>query len=85
MAKYRKKPVEVEAFELWRDAFPDWFREEGNIQIDTGYNGYFNENTMTLNGNTIVAAGDFIIKDAYGEIYSCGAGKFNATYEKVED
>ncbi|GAA0229690.1 hypothetical protein [Metaclostridioides mangenotii] len=85
MAKYRKKPVEVEAFELGKDEVPNWFREEGNIEIEFDCNGYQNENRMTLNGNTIVTVGEFIIRDAYGEIYSCEAGKFNTTYEKVED
>jgi hypothetical protein len=85
MAKYRKKPVEVEAFELGKDEVPNWFREEGNIQIEHEYNGYFNESTIILNGNTIVTEGDFIIRDGYGKVYSCGSNEFKATHEKVED
>lgn len=80
MAKYRKKPVEVEAFEFGKDVIPNWLWEAGDLVIES----CCNRNSITFNGMTFTE-GEFIIRDAYGDIYSCRANKFMETYEKVEN
>lgn len=91
MAKYRKKPVVVEA-EQW---FPGK-NVEGVIPLseaplvnpilikETGYPveqlGYIH----TLEGGYIVSPGDWIITGVKGEKYACKPDVFEKTYEKVE-
>jgi hypothetical protein len=78
MAKYRKKPVVVEATQFWPDVRP-W--PEG-IRADpaspTGYSMSTLENTAR--GHE-VAAGDWIITGVQGERYPCKPDIFAATYE----
>lgn len=77
MAKFRKKPVVIEA---WRNSgpVPDWVSgeatcmPEGRILIHT------------LEGNMIAEEGDWIIKGMAGELYPCKPAIFEATYEGVE-
>jgi len=86
MAKYRKKPIVIEAyqvryFELLADA-PQWFLDaiEGGIIV--------NENPLkikTLEGPMLVSDGDYVIKGVEDEVYPCKPGIFEATYEKVDD
>ena len=84
MAKFRKKPTEIEAWQ-WdgkaaADARPDWVRV-GGYQITT-------ERELvvpTLAGVRYAALGDWIIRDATGEIYPCKPHIFEATYEAVEE
>ncbi|QZA69659.1 hypothetical protein 035JT004_161 [Bacillus phage 035JT004] len=86
MAKYRKKPVEVEAFLFDVDPAPDWFIEKTNSrEIVLGYemDSVFCL-IPTLEGQMYGSAGDYIIKGIQGEIYPCKADIFEATYEKVE-
>jgi len=92
MAKYRKKPVVVDA-EQW---FPDK-PVEGVIPLteapmvnpvliaETGYRpeqlGYI----RTLEGGHIVSPGDWIITGVKGEKYPCKPDIFEATYERVDE
>lgn len=81
MAKYRKKPVVIEAWQNTDDSeFPEWVddadvgREPGGvILIDT------------LEGVMRAQPGDWIIRGVKGEIYPCKPDIFAATYEHVED
>ena len=94
MMKYRKKPVEVEAYqykhllsddELWRlDATPEWILEA--VRNKTLYYDDAHENLFakTLEGDMRVSDGDYIIKGVNGEIYPCKPDIFEKTYEKVE-
>lgn len=82
MAKYRKKPVVIEAFQ-WNGGYPLPEPLEGNwdnnpmtpskVSIKT-WEGYLN-----------VTKGDWIIKGVQGEFYPCKPDIFQATYEKVVD
>ncbi|AXH71158.1 hypothetical protein BSP36_113 [Bacillus phage BSP36] len=86
MSKYRKKPVEVEAFLFNVDPYPDWFSEKVESRnIVVGYEGDSAFCLIpTLEGQMYGSAGDYIIRGIQGEIYPCKADIFEATYEKVE-
>ena len=83
MAKYRKKPVVIEAI-----------RRTGNNEkeiIDFVSNGtyYINRDggdaiIRTLEGDMIASVGDYIIKGVNGEFYPCKPNIFHKTYEEVK-
>jgi len=84
--KYRKKPIEVEAFRFGEkyDVMPFWIIEASNmgyIRID------FDEDTAvidTLEGTMTVNPGDWIVKGIKGELYPVKHDIFIETYEDVE-
>ncbi|NFA59467.1 hypothetical protein K8O96_12085 [Clostridium sporogenes] len=94
MAKYRKKPVEVEAFQYDGDLvnteeyyyIPGW-AATAHIQRTL----YFSEFEgkpgelfiKTLEGDHHVSVGDYIIQGVNGEIYPCKPDIFEKTYERV--
>jgi hypothetical protein len=81
-AKFRKRPVEVYAFQWNGQApsdWPEWARhrldirwEISNLQIDT------------LEGTHRADKGDWIIRGVKGEVYPCKPDIFELTYEPVE-
>lgn len=87
MGFYRKKPVQIEAFQLGNDYdFDCWIigwcggravgEEEGPnamVAIDT------------LEGTMIANTGDYIICGINGEFYPCKPDIFEASYENVND
>ena len=77
MAKYRKKPIVIEAiqFNLYAqvDDYPGIVIKDGKCVIET------------LEGDMIVNNGDWIITGVKGEKYPCKPDIFEATYEKVEE
>ena len=98
MARYRKKPVEVEARQLTdlaaRDAIADWI-EAGGGQV----NAPFLEPFLlieTLEGvmrgdlasegedGEEVKPGDWVIQGVAGEFYPCKPDIFEQTYEAVD-
>lgn len=84
MAKYRKKPVEIEAFRLGIDCIPDWCMKkvvDGEIHI---YGEPDEADIKTLEGVMHANFGDFIIKGIKGELYPCKEDIFYATYEESE-
>jgi hypothetical protein len=90
MAKWRKKPVEVEAFKLGHDFMPDWFLDKKATNEITTHNtdGRFRGGPdyaliQTLEGTMRAENGDYIIKGVKGEIYPCKPDIFDATYELV--
>lgn len=101
MAKYRKKPVVIEARQLVGsqvDMFAVYQWVEANTQ--GSFNPYANEVPVsgvsidpatgfmliaTLEGVMQAKPGDWIIKGVQGEFYPCKPDIFEATYEKVED
>lgn len=86
MTKFRKKPVEVDAW-LYRDSGdfsgrPDWFgdaAQAGKIIFHGTHIG-----VVTDEGEMIAKPGDWIIRGVEGEIYPCRASVFAKTYEPVE-
>lgn len=89
MAKYRKKPVVIEAFCYGEEIIPQWFFEKiGNgITITIPFPLGVSERCIieTLEGNMCGTKGDYIIQGVNGEIYPCKPDIFEKTYEKVEE
>ena len=77
--KYRKKPVEVEAFRFGYDDEPGWFLNSGMVK------DIQNEYCIicTLEGDMRGNRGDYIIKGLRGELYPCKPDIFEKSYEKV--
>ncbi|MCM0744894.1 hypothetical protein OGM26_06210 [Clostridioides difficile] len=87
MAKFVKKPVEVEAFRLGYDDLPKWF--VGNDRVcnfiqEKCIGGNVSCDLETLEGTMRANKGDYIIQGVKGEIYPCKADIFEMTYQKVE-
>lgn len=89
MAKYRKKPIVIEA-EQW---FKDGDHSEVESLKDSGHIGSCKHCGCvmkshgwidTLEDGHIVCPGDLIITGIKGEHYPCKPDIFEATYEKVE-
>lgn len=91
MFKYRKKPVEIEAFQLAEDdgtltlAYPQWFLKairQGEIVPQPNSSCVV---IPTLEGAMTASEGDWIIRGVKGELYPCKDEIFQLTYDKVED
>lgn len=96
--KYRKKPVEIEAFQLGVDHPPMWFIAEttkkGKVQlhdelaksdfIKMTENSNVTATIKTLEGDHLANNGDYIIRGVKGELYPCKPEIFELTYKKVE-
>jgi hypothetical protein len=87
MAKFRQKPVVVEAWRVGKEpagvvCFCDSGREAYPVAVSGGLNwvGHIH----TLEGPMLVLAGDWIIKGVMGEFYPCKPDIFEATYEPVK-
>ncbi|HFH0183920.1 TPA: hypothetical protein ACGI7I_002234 [Clostridioides difficile] len=87
MSKFKKKPVEVEAFRLGYDIEPEWFFENSrvcNFIQEKCIDGNVSCDLKTLEGTMRANKGDYIIQGVKREIYPCKADIFEMTYEKVE-
>ena len=88
MAKFRKKPVVIEAFRLNERGLiaEDWFWDAvTRNDIVTHCFGKHEPDPAwceikTLEGTMIANAGDYIIQGVHGEIYPCKADIFQKTY-----
>ena len=91
MAKYRKRPVVIEAFQYGIDNRPDWFNDKVTSNDIITFWGkdirhkedYYCE-IKTLEGVMKGDCGDFIIQGVNGEIYPCKPEIFEKTYEIVK-
>ena len=100
MAKYRKRPVIIDAFQITDDnrygagsGWPGWlvnawFKNRGE------YGSFWFEDASlptekmfisTLEGVMSVAVLDYIIRGIDGELYPCKPGIFEKTYELVKE
>lgn len=90
--KYRKKPVEIEAFKYDGDLkgrdgkyyCPTW----AELAFENGTIFYGGQPPVELYINTLegthhVSVGDYIIQGVKGELYPCKPDIFEATYETV--
>lgn len=90
MAKFRKKPVVIEAVQFGPDRGSmsgtfSWARKHANGRaVNDGFDekGYFLLIT-TLEGVHRADEGDWIIQGVKGELYPCKPDIFEATYEPV--
>lgn len=96
MAKYRKKPVIIEAFQYNGNLN----REDGNYVPDWAVNAFKNGEMYyvrvslneppcelyidTLEGAHHVSVDDYIIRGVNGELYPCKPDIFKKTYEEVK-
>ena len=88
MAKFRKKPVVIEAFRLNERGLiaEDWFWDAvtRNDIITHCFGKRYPApawcEIKTLEGTMIANAGDYIIQGVHGEIYPCKADIFQKTY-----
>lgn len=93
MAKFRKKPVEVNAYQFKggvendRFAFERWVFNHGGKTSNWFFDGteYVSFAIVTLEGAMTVSKGDWVIKGVKGEFYPCKPDIFEATYDLVED
>jgi hypothetical protein len=90
MARYRKKPVVIDAWQSFDDCgestnvYPGWVMDAIALGvIFASANG----RTMikTLEGDLTVSDGDWIIKGVKNELYPCKPDVFTATYDPVSD
>ena len=91
MAKYRKKPIIIEATQWFRQGdsenvgkVPERFCEDIDPHVRRSadiFLGYID----TLEVGHIVLPGDWIIKGVKGDFYPCKPDIFEQTYEFVED
>lgn len=90
MAKYRKKPVVIEAVQLtwanWNEVCdfvtPEYFMEGFNPNGDPNVIGL---KIKTLEGVMEAQQDDYIIKGVNGEFYPCKPDIFRKTYEEVTE
>lgn len=87
MAKYRKKPIVIEAFQLDHSAASandiiDWMAASnaiGRCEHDGGESHVLK--IRTLEGIMTASPGDWVIRGVKGEFYPCKPDIFAATYE----
>ncbi len=85
MARFRKKPIVIEAEQWWPGKHVDGVHEvvhAAGADDPTLSNGY--GFIHTLEGHMRVMPGDWIITGVKGERYPCKPDIFEATYEPVE-
>ena len=86
MAKYRAKPITVEAWQWNGKTHSDarkFCREKGIAFIGIGGNGKKRGLVIETPEMIYIAApGDFVIKGPAGEFYTCRPDIFRNTYEK---
>ena len=84
MARFRKRPVEIDAFRLPLEGpMPEWLSEAVTSGVIRPYLG--GAKIDTLEGLLTATPGDWIIRGVKGELYSCKPDVFALTYEAVED
>ena len=91
MAKYRKKPVVIEAIQwdgteksaLDISEMLEMLARGFKITVHT--ETYCDFSIATLEGMMRVSEGDFVIQGVRGECYPCKPDIFEMTYEKVEE
>ena len=86
---YQKKPVEIEAIQLWPSTIDAAYEfvcgesigtDEHTIILDSG-----RMPIRTFQGIQVAKFGDYIVKSPEGEFYTCKSDLFNATYGVKDD
>ena len=89
MAKYRKKPIVIEAirFEDTPECLAALSEFIDDQELHVGRGPYEPPKLLleTLEGMHQATLGDYIIKGIAGEFYPCKPDIFDATYERVEE
>lgn len=91
MARYRKKPIAIEAVQWTGQNLKEIMNFVGSslecnindaVWRKSAEKPHMPMSIMTLEGPVNVTVGDYIIKGFKGEFYPCKKDVFNATYEK---
>lgn len=98
--KFRKKPVEIEAFQMTKERrqdnsdWPNWLNEAWNMPFDQegavsseDYPVSKGDDRLviyTLEGTHTVEWNDWIIRGIHGELYPCKPEIFAKTYEEIK-
>ena len=88
MSRFRKKPVEVEAWQFNGEDRPDWpnwvkGHPDTAIHYERERPQPLHISISTLEGTMIALRGDWIIKGTKGELYPCKPDIFADIYEPV--
>ncbi len=84
MTSYLRKAIQVSAFRLGYDAAPEWAFNP-NVHLPMPDQEVMTYAILdTVNGQTTVGKGDWIVMRADGSFYSCTDETFVANYEVVE-
>lgn len=91
MARFRKKPVVIEAVQLRWDTWSEVCEFAGVGKLEDGKpsgftyaDGSMGLHIPTLEGLMDAVGGDWIIRGVKGELYPCKPDIFLATYEPVD-
>ena len=88
--RFRKRPVEIEAFQMTpdrresSDGWPGWLLTAWATPCEQPGSFFALSGAMlltTLEGVMAVSPGDWIIRGVKGELYPCRADIFELTYE----
>jgi len=82
MARYRKRPVVIEAVQITPD--PSFAELDAFLPKNAWFIGREHITIRTLEGDMRAEIGDWIIRGVKGEFYPCKPDIFAATYEEVE-
>ena len=88
MSTFRKKPIEIQAFQIGVDYIPDWAMHkitENTIVLHKNEKGQTYADVVTLEGTMKADYGDYIIKGVKDEIYPCKEDIFKKTYDSVTE
>ena len=92
MAKFRKKPIVIEAVQFTEEMLLDEKLLPSGISVvgkywHPGKSKIYSYRAIvkTLEGDMEVKIGDWIITGVEGEVYSCKPSIFFATYDLVEE
>lgn len=92
MGTFKKKPVEIQAFQLGVDYIPDWAMHnisQNNIVLHKEnpyeYSSTIYADVVTLEGTMRANHGDYIIQGVNGEVYPCKEDIFKKTYDSVDE
>jgi len=89
MAKFRKKPVVIEAIQFFDQPEEIINIQEfmGNIDLTIDYKDIDDPKLKieTLEGTMNASLGDWIIKGVNGEFYPCKPDIFEKTYEQINN
>jgi hypothetical protein len=86
MARFRKRPIEIEAWQVGsRELAPEWLTaalQNGAVKAC----GHLTDHLViaTLEGTMLASPRDWIIQGVAGELYPCRPDIFAQTYEAVE-
>jgi hypothetical protein len=93
MARYRKKPVQIDAVQNTGEWKPiiDWLDELGAGRVPFGHRPAITRNPddgtlniETLEGTMRADVGDYVICGVQGEFYPCKPDIFEQTYDPVD-